>query len=206
MSAFTYQGEKVQDNYKVVSSDGGTVTEKVHFDYVPGMEKSYLELRGVARIKVKKATLPTKKVADGANTTYMLIGDIASAGEVEYKADSYKPIIEQTAEGQILYKINSSDVNKKELKSSSVVDFQNALDAIKANERQTLKSTEVVAYASPDGGEKLNTKLSDKRSKSASKAWDKVVKGKDVAAPEVKSIGQDWEGFQKLVSDRKSVV
>ena len=201
MSAFTYQGEKVQDNYKVVSSDGGTVTEKVHFDYVPGMEKSYLELRGVARIKVKKATLPTKKVADGANTTYMLIGDIASAGEVEYKADSYKPIIEQTAEGQILYKINSSDVNKKELKSSSVVDFQNALDAIKANERQTLKSTEVVAYASPDGGEKLNTKLSDKRSKSASKAWDKVVKGKDVAAPEVKSIGQDWEGFQKLVSE-----
>lgn len=52
-----------------------------------------------------------------------------------------------------------------------------------------------------DGGEKLNNTLSEKRSKSADKAWDKVMKGKDVADPEVKSIGQDWEGFQELVQN-----
>ncbi|MBQ4286802.1 MAG: tetratricopeptide repeat protein, partial [Bacteroidales bacterium] len=33
------------------------------------------------------------------------------------------------------------------------------------------------------------------------KAWDKVTKGSGVAAPEVKSAGEDWEGFQKLVSE-----
>ena len=32
MAPFMYQGEKVKDNYTVVSSDGQTVTEKVHFD------------------------------------------------------------------------------------------------------------------------------------------------------------------------------
>jgi len=201
MAPFKYQGEKVKDNYTVVSSKGGTVTEKIHFEYVPGMEKCYLELRGVAKVKAKSANLPTKKVADGANTTYMLVGDPATAGEVSYKADNYQPIIEQTEEGQILYKINKSDVQKKELKSESVKNFQKALDNIKANDRQTLKSTQVVAYASPDGGEKLNAKLSDKRSESASKAWEKITKGKNVASPEVKSIGQDWEGFQKLVSE-----
>ena len=57
MNPFMYQGEKVKDNYKVVPSAGGTVTERVHFTYVPGMEKAYLELRGVASYKTKAVTL-----------------------------------------------------------------------------------------------------------------------------------------------------
>ena len=80
-------------------------------------------------------------------------------------------------------------------------DFQAALDEISANERKTLKGTEIVAYASPDGGEELNDKLSDKRAGSAEKAWNKVVKGHEASAPEVKSIGQDWDGFKELVSN-----
>ena len=34
---FVYQGEKVTDNYKTVTKNGATISEKVHFDYVPGM-------------------------------------------------------------------------------------------------------------------------------------------------------------------------
>ena len=200
MTPFMYQGEKVKDNYTVVSSDGQTVTEKVHFDYVEGMEACHLELRGVVIYKARTWDLPIKKVADGANTIYMLVGLGGKAGHVAYKADNYQEVIPQTAEGQILYTINSADVRRKELKSESIKDFQAALDEIKANERKTLKGTEVVAYASPDGGESLNAKLSDKRSKSGAKAWSKVIGGREVADPEVKSVGQDWEGFQELVA------
>ena len=198
MTPFMYQGEKVKDNYKVVAKAGGTVTEKVHFDYVKGMEQSHLELRGIAKYKKKAYKLPVKKVADGVNTTYMLV---KAAGQVPFKADGYQAVLQQTAEGQILYNINSANVQSKQLKGQSIKDFQSALEEIKGNERKTLVGTEVVAYASPDGGEKLNNTLSEKRSKSADKAWDKVMKGKDVADPEVKSIGQDWEGFQELVQN-----
>ena len=198
MSPLMYQGEKVKDNYKVVTKAGGTVTEKLHFNFVDGMEQSHLELRGVAKYKGKSITLPTKKVADGLNTTYMLLD---AAGLVPLKADGYEAILKQTAEGQILYKVNSADVRNSELKGRSIQNFQNALDEIKNNERKTLVGTEVVAYASPEGGEKLNRKLSDNRSKSADKAWTKVVKGKEVTDPEVRSIGQDWEGFQELVQN-----
>ena len=198
MEPFMYQGEKVTDNYKVVPSDGSTVTEKVHFTYVPGMEKSYLELRGVVKYKNKTVNLPVKKVADGANTTYMLVD---KSGKVDYKADNYQEIIKQTAEGQILYTINSSTVRNSQLKSESIKSFQAALDEIKANERKEITSTDIVAYASPDGGEELNAKLSDKRSGTAEKAFSKVTKGHEVEAPvNVKSIGQDWEGFQELVA------
>ena len=197
MQPFVYQGEKVKDNYKAVSSAGQTVREHVHFDYVEGMENAVLELRAVARYKAKSAKLPTRKVADGCNTTYKMVD---AKGYLPYKTDNYQEVIKQTAEGQIKYAVNSADVNNKELKSQSIKDFQAALDEIKNNGRKTLTGTEVVAYASPDGGEELNTKLSNDRSKSADKAWNKIIKGKDVTDPTVSSVGQDWEGFQELVS------
>ena len=96
--------------------------------------------------------------------------------------------------------MNSSEVQNKQLSSQSVKDFQAALDEIAANERKTITGTEVVAYASPEGGEKLNAKLSDNRSKTGEKAFEKITKGKEVGTPEVRSIGQDWEGFQELVA------
>ena len=198
MEPYMFQGEKVEDNYEVVPSAGATITKKVHFEYVPGMEKCYLELRGVVSHKNKSTDLPSKKVADGANTTYMLV---CKNGKLDLKADGYQEIIKQTAEGQILYQINSSTVRNSELKGQSVKDYQAALDEILANERKTLVSTDVVAYASPDGKEDQNAKLSDNRSKSAEKAYGKVVKGKEVSGDvNVTSVAEDWEGFQELVA------
>ena len=199
MEPFVFQGENVKDNYEVVPSAGATVTKKVHFHYAPGMEKSYLELRGVVKHKSKSVDMPTKKVADGANTTYMLV---KKDGALDLKADNYQEIIKQTAEGQILYSINSSTVRNNQLTSQSIKDFQAALDEIKANERKTLVGTDVVAYASPDGKEDQNSKLSDNRSKSAEKAFAKVTKKHPVDGPvNVSSVGEDWEGFQALVAE-----
>ena len=199
MESFMFQGEKVKDNFQVVPSDGATITKKVEFQYVPGMEKCYLELRGTVSHKAKYADLPSKKVADGANTTYMLV---CQKGKVDLKADGYQEIIKQTAEGQILYQINSSNVRNSQLTSQSIKDFQAAIDAIKANERMNIVSTDVVAYASPDGKEEKNAKLSDNRSKTAEKAFGKVTKKHTVDAPvNVKSVAEDWEGFQELVAE-----
>ena len=199
MEPYYFQGEKVLDNYQTIPSKGTTVTKKVSFDYAPGMENSYLELRAVVKYKDKATDLPSKKVADGANTTYMLV---CKKGRVDLKADNYQEVINQTAEGQILYNINSADVRNSQLSSKSIKDFQAAIDAIKANERMNIVSTDVVAYASPDGEEDKNAKLSDNRSKTAEKAFGKVTKKHAVDAPvNVKSIAEDWEGFQELVAE-----
>ena len=198
MEPFMFQGEKVKDNYDVVPSDGTTITKNVDFTYVPGMEKCYLELRGVTRYKSKYTDLPTKKVADGANTTYMLV---CQKGKIDLKDDGYQEIIKETAEGRILYNINSAEVRNSQLTSQSIKDFQAALEEIKANERKTIMGTDIVAYASPDGKEKDNAKLSDKRSDTAEKAFDKMTKKNQIDAPvNVTSIAEDWEGFQELVA------
>ena len=198
MEPFFFQGEKVKDNYEVVPSAGSTVTKKVNFTYAPGMENCYLELRGVVKHKDKSADLPSKKVADGANCTYMLV---CKKGKVDLKADNYQEVIKETAEGQILYQINSSNVRNSQLKSQSIKDFQAALEEIKANERKNIVSTDVVAYASPDGQEDKNATLSESRSKSAEKAFNKVTKKNPVGTEvNVKSVAEDWEGFQELVA------
>lgn len=198
MAPYYFQGEKVTENYETVPSDGATITKKVSFDYAKGMEKSYLELRGVVKYGKKSVELPVKKVADGANTTYMLVN---AKGKVDFKADNYQQVIKQTAEGQVLYNINSSVVRNSELKSESVKNFLAALEEIKANERKTIVSTDIVAYASPDGKEELNNKLSGKRSETAEKAFGKVTKKNPVDAPvNAQSIGEDWEGFKELVA------
>ena len=198
LDVLTYQGEKVKDNFKVVPTAGGVVSETLSFPFQEGMEKCYLELRGVVSKGNQSTDVPSKKAADGCNTTYQLV---KKCGKVDYKADNYKEVIIENPEAQILYTIGSSEVRGAQLRGQSVKDFQAALKEAKENERKTITGVDVVAYASPDGGEELNSKLSDKRSGSANKVFGKVVKDKDVAAGDVKSVGQDWEGFQELVAE-----
>lgn len=196
---FKYQGEKVKDNYRVIASNvDNSVTEKVAFDYVPGVEKSYLELRSVAYYKNKTIEIPAIKVADGCNVTQLFA---STEGEYSFKKDNYKEVISESAEGQVMYDYNSATIKRSELRSDSVKELQAALDEIASDPRYTVTGTRVVAYASPEGGQQYNAKLSDKRAESAKKAWDKVTGGMKTDDIQVKSMGQDWDGFKEAVQN-----
>lgn len=196
---FKYQGEKVKDNYRVIASNvDNSVTEKVAFDYVPDVEKSYLELRSVAYYKNKTIEIPAIKVADGCNVTQLFA---STEGEYSFKKDDYKEVISESAEGQVMYDYNSATIKRSELRSDSVKELQAALDEIASDPRYTVTGTRVVAYASPEGGQQYNAKLSDKRAESAKKAWDKVTGGMKTDDIQVKSMGQDWDGFKEAVQN-----
>ncbi len=195
---FTYQGEKVLDNFKVVAKSGGVVREHFAFDYEEGMEQAYLELRGVASFNGKEIAIPAVKVADGTVVTQLLA---EASGEYSYKKDNYQAVLHEQAEGQVMYDYNSSAIKGSELRSRSIKELQAALEAIGADPRYTVRGTSVVAYASPEGGESYNAKLSDQRAASAQKAWSKVTGEKAPDNLEVRSIGQDWEGFREAVEN-----
>lgn len=196
---FTYQGERVYDNYKVIEKTGGTASEHFDFHYIKGMEVSRLELRGKVTCGNKSFDLPAIKVADGLNTTARLA---CKQGEVTFKADEYQDIIHKRAEGQILFDVNSSAVKSSELRSESILTLQEALREVSEDSRYTMKDTKVIAYASPEGGETYNAILSDKRAVNAEGAWKTILdRNNNRTTIETRSIGQDWEGFREAVAN-----
>ena len=194
------QGEKITDNYKVIPKTGGTANASIKFAYVPGMEKSRLELRVAVWNKLKKTDFPAPyKLADGANTTYKLVN---ANGYTVIAPNQYQKIIREQKETQIMYTINRSDVKSKELTKAEVKEFEQFLANIDQDERRVVNNTSIIAYASPDGPTDLNTKLSDKRGETAKTAYDKITKNAAVTASPVNvaTVPEDWDGFQELVA------
>ena len=195
---FRYQGDKVRENNKVISSSGGSVTESFSFPFVDGMQKCYLELRSKAVYKDKTVVLPSRKVADGVIVTG---NNINTHGYYDYWEDGYQHVTVKTSEGQIHYDVNSSAVKSSEISGTSFKNYKAQLAELAENDRAKIKDVKIISYASPEGGEERNAKLSDERSDAAKKTWSSVSKDLEgVAAPEVKSVGQDWEGFQEAVA------
>jgi hypothetical protein len=91
---FTYQGEKVLDNFNVVPSSGGNARERFSFDYEEGVEQAYLELRSNATFKGKVIPIPAVKVADGTQVTQLMAD---ASGAYSYKKDAYQDVIHSQA-------------------------------------------------------------------------------------------------------------
>ncbi len=197
---FVYQGEKIADNFKTVSKkNGATIRENVQFSYVPGMEKCQLVARAKVNDGKKDYTYPADiRIADGANTTYMLAG---KNGIFELIPDEYEEISSETAEAQILYLVNSAEVRQSQIKSNDMEDFVDIIGQMSTDPRSKVKGTQIIAYASPEGDVKHNNDLSTNREKSAKQAFDKLTKKVNTGEVKTRSIGEDWEGFRDLVQN-----
>ena len=198
----TFQGEKVQGNNQTISYKvGGNYTMKTNFKYVPEMQKSELYLTFDAYIGSKKVDVPAVKVADGIVATSELSGRTVKSAQASVAQDAYQRIIEHKQEANIKFLIQQATLRKSELKNNSVKEFVEMLTKINADkEGLNLKNVEVSAYASPDGGLKLNDKLAAQRQDNTEKFVNKTLKNTKVEAPvDAKYTAQDWEGFQELV-------
>lgn len=200
----TLQGDKIMDNYNVIPyENGGTISKNVSFDYKPGMEKATLELRAVVynAKRSKQYKFPYGyKIADGTICTSLLAN---ASGTPSFEEDNYQQVIKETKESQILYKINQADVRNSELNSKGIKELQEYLKNLKGDDRRRIVSNDIIAYASPDGDYNDNTKLSERRAKTAKNAFEKNISKKaDVKniPLNVSQISEDWEGFQELVA------
>ena len=198
----TFQGEKVEGNNQTISYKvGGNYTMKTNFKYVPDMQKSELYLTFDAYIGSKKVDVPAVKVANGVIATSELSGRTVRQAQASVSQDAYQRIIEHKQEANIKFLIQQANLRKSELKNNSVQEFVEMLKKINADkEGLNLKNVEVSAYASPDGGLKLNDKLAAQRQGNTEKYVQKTLKDTKVEAPiDAKYTAQDWEGFQELV-------
>ena len=197
--ALKLQGEKVLDNYNVIPVAGDEIQHKLQFDYVDGMAKSHLELRGAVLYKDDVWNLPVAyKIADGANITYKWV---ELNGEPVLMPDDYQKIIKEAEEVNIMYAKNSAQVRARELTKGEIKAFQDFLKNLPADQRRVVTGTDIVAYASPEGPIDFNEKLSENRMKSAEKAFQTLTRKIETEGPlNLLTKGEDWAGFQELVS------
>jgi len=201
-SGATFQGEKVRSNDQTISYRvGGRYTMKTNFVYTPDMHKSDLYLTFDAKIGKKKVKVPAVKVATGIIATSELSKNTLKTSNPCLALDSFKRVTEQKQEANIKFLIQQANLRKSELKNNSVKEFVNLLKKInKDKEGLNINNVEISAYASPDGGVKLNDKLANKRQNVSETYVKGQLKQTKVSAPiDAKYTAQDWEGFQELV-------
>ena len=196
-----FQGEKVEGNGQTISyRAGGNYTMKAAFDYVPEMAKSELYLDFVVTKGSKSYALPSVKIADGVIATSEL-GTAASAN-ASYAEDAYQRIIKQAQEANIMFLIQQANLRNSELKSEDLKNFHAKVAEVNADTKNfKLNNIEISAYASPDGGVKLNTGLAENREKNTEKYLNRQLKKAKIETNvDAKYTAQDWEGFQELVA------
>ena len=198
-TAYTYQGENVKaNNPTVLYSTGGNVTMRSSFKYKPEMKKSELYLTFDAKIKNKSVKLPDIKVADGVIATSMLAD--AGTANPAVGMDKFQRIIKEAHDANILFVIQQAELRSRELNKSEITDWKDLVEAANAASNQNV-SLEVSAYASPDGGLKLNDALAARRESNTRQYLESEMKRRQVNLPvDAHYTAQDWEGFQQLVS------
>lgn len=198
----TFQGEKVMGNDQTISYlVGGHYTMKSNFKYVPEMQKSELYLTFDAKVGKKVVEVPAVKVADGIIATSELYKETMKSSQPCVMNDAFQRIVEQKQVANVNFLIQQAELRKSELKNNSVQEFVKLLNEINNDrERLNLNNIEVSAYASPDGGFKLNDKLANKRQQNSEKFVSQTLKkAKMDANVDANYTAQDWDGFQELV-------
>ena len=224
-----FQGSKVDDNYTVIEKkDGGDYTMHVSFPYDERMACSELQLRAEIKcpkgackeftlVNLNNGAIPTKEeaailaaggaeaealvrsfgltIAQGVNAMQR---DLNYASAMEAMESGYKNVITEVTKANYVYAINSSRLAKKALSSDELSAFQQKAAEQKDNDR-IKQNIYVNGYASPDGPEKFNDKLSAARSESGKKAAEKLLEELGLAL-DAASYGEDWEGFKELVA------
>ena len=198
----TFQGEKVYGNDQVISYlIGGRYTMKANFAYL-NCNKADMYLKFQARIGSKYQVVPAVKVAEGIVATSELYKNTLKSAQAAIAPDAFQRINAQKQEASIKFLIQQANLRKSELKNNSVQEFVRLLQQIN-NDREglNLKDVEVSAYASPDGGYDLNTKLASQRQKNTQQYVEQQLKKAQLAdaAVDAKYTAEDWDGFQELV-------
>ncbi len=200
---YTFQGEKVRGNNTVVNYEyGGTVSIPFMVEYTPAMQNSDLYLNFDVQQGGKQYVLPRVKVAEGVVATSTLATAESVAPAIA--ADKFQRVINEKYNADIKFLINQANIRDGELRTEAMQALNSELKAANADAKREVAEVNISSYASPEGGVELNTRLAENREKNTQAYLEKQFKKDNITEfgeLTAQFTAQDWEGFQKLVSE-----
>lgn len=219
LDSLTLAGEKAQVTGKATTvkyKEGGSFSYSAVIPYKPEMNKSELVVNPKASVKKKSVFLSEKKLMDGViYTSERSVND----EDVFFATDKYEKetLISETGSLFFPYSKFNLDMKLPENKKQANIDQLDKFTKFAMN-GWVKKSTDIKAWASPEGEEKFNQNLSNDRAKTAEDylkktiedkctkdAKDKAPKGtkvkpiKDTTNYTKVGLGEDWDGFVKAL-------
>lgn len=180
-------------------------TKSFSFPYSPAMKRGTLEVEGVATKGTKTKKSDRMPVATGIITTSKLVQPVAYAAFADHgynNQEELTPVIIP----DFIFEQGRSTLRPTEIKS----DKGKQLDAFIASKNAT-RTVTITGTHSPEGVERINSKLSEERAKAIEAFYRKEMKKYDYKGKAdsinfiLKPVVEDWSGFKNALSSYEGI-
>jgi hypothetical protein len=184
------------EDYPNSSTEQPRVTKDFTFAYAPAMKNGVLEVEGVASKGTKSKATPRMQVATGLITTSKLVLPsyfAAFAGHGYNNQEELIPVVIP----DFIFEQGRSVLRNSEVRS----DKGKQLDAFIASKNAT-RTVTITGTHSPEGAERINTKLSEERAQAIETFYRKQMKKYDYQGMAdsikfiLKPVVEDWTEFK----------
>ncbi|MEE2953600.1 MAG: hypothetical protein VX347_00320 [Bacteroidota bacterium] len=213
--AITINGENATGGKKTIFYEkGGEFTYNDIINYTPAMMSSKLELRAVANTQNEKESIAaiTASITQSnkeqilgpvtlANGVIVTANRVANSEEVAVADHGYEKETILSESAVVYFLVNQSNIRTTEKSKDAVKKLKDF-----ASQGNKTSSIEIKSYASPEGTIDINDNVSERRMKSTLKYTKWLMRkvgldgARNTALYTEESIGEDWDGFNNLMS------
>ncbi len=188
------------NDYPNAGTEQPKATQTFSFAYAPAMKNGVLEVEGVASKGEKSKASPRMQVATGVITTSKLVQPVYFAAYADHGYNN-QPELEPVIIPDFIFQQGRSVLRTSEIRSPK----GKQLDAFIASKNATSTVT-ITGTHSPEGAERINSRLSPDRAAAIEKYYRQQMKKYDYQkqADEIKFILkpviQDWNEFKNALA------
>ncbi len=193
------------NDYPNAGTEQPKATQTFSFPYAPAMKNGVLEVEGVASKGEKTKASPRMQVATGVITTSKLVQPVFFAAYADHGYNN-QPELEPVIIPDFIFQQGRSVLRTSEIRSPK----GKQLDAFIASKNATSTVT-ITGTHSPEGAERINSRLSPDRAAAIEKYYRQQMKKYDYQqqADEIKFILkpviQDWNEFKNALSSYNGI-
>lgn len=208
------QGEKVKDaNYPVVNyTKGSSITQKVSFNYKPGMENSVLwadieAMRGKKSFMLSPVILNKNGIKVWQQPAFTLNGVNYIPAMTETFVQDVPAAQVGIVSGYVMFPLGSSTISSAQKNSPVMTQAVKAMEKVLANKNATITNMYIYISNSPEGAERLNRTLANNRFRSAKNFFEQDLKlantpmARNPKFVVQETVSENWNGLYMLIED-----
>jgi len=193
------------EDYPNASTEQPSLTKKFSFGYEPAMKVGVLEVEGVATKGSKSKVTPRMQVATGIITTSRLVKPVSYAAFAGHGYNNQEELVPVVIP-DFIFEQGRSVLRPSETKSAK----GKQLDAFIASKNVT-RTVTITGTHSPEGAERINSKLSPDRAAAIEKYYRAQMKKYDYKGKAdsiqfiLKPVVQDWATFKNELASYEGI-